>query len=366
MSKKILVASIMVVVSACSDGFNAIQRNVENQTTNDGESILVVTSNPLAADGSPDRSTTEILLSYDFGQTWSAAPQIASDFQASPTAMLKSLPDQIALGSFNGIAILNMTNGTWSYFKQGTKGYGGNERSASTYDFAIDGNFYAAATRRGVNLSQDGGQSWHHLKQMDFGAPNGPTSAQIQVKGNSLYLTTLYDILISNDRGKTWSVMPFESPSRSSNQGNPTLSMYGDFFFVTDTSRGIFRSFDAGVTWQHLALPDVLPHREFVAGAVVLDARIVTWNYMGLFLSSDQGTNWRWKSTGIITSKADRWIKSVAVSSDSILVSTYSPKESGVELFLSRNNGVSWATVSVPGNRSTKMIDAIGLQPLHH
>ncbi|MBI4851821.1 MAG: hypothetical protein HY819_08505 [Acidobacteria bacterium] len=126
-----------------------------------------------------------------------------------------------------------------------------------------------ASTRKGINISNDGGKSWYLSNN---GLKNGLVALSIELTENSdlIYIgTDRHGIFRSNDGGASWQetnkglppsigASPFEVIKRLS--VSPSNS---DLVFASTEANGVYFSKNAGETWQkaNLNLPGDFPYR---------------------------------------------------------------------------------------------------------
>ena len=154
-------------------------------------------------------------------------------------------------------------------------------------DLAFSSNEWYAATGRGLLVSFDRGATWTRK-------PVGPLtslplqSVRVSSNGQRIRVVSLRGLVFSNDGGKSWAWhdLPLNSGGAVTLDAQP-----GDENTLVATARdGLYISRDAGNTWQQAAagLPST-PVRDFAATGSVFVASMRTG---GLFVSSDSGRTW--------------------------------------------------------------------------
>ena len=133
---------------------------------------------------------------------------------------------------------------------------------------AVLGHAYAPNAERGVYKSGDGGRNW--TKVLDLGAETGASDLAIAVDNPNIVFATMW-------RAR-----------------RPPWSTYGP---ITDPGGGLYRSRDAGRTWQHLAGKG-LPEGDWARSGVAVSAdgkrvyALIDANSSGLYRSDDDGDSW--------------------------------------------------------------------------
>ncbi len=164
---------------------------------------------------------------------------------------------------------------------------------------AAPGLVFAGLSSGGIFRSADGGATWRParegLEHSVFGLVAHPTDP------DTVYATTAQGVLVSHDRGASWS---------ATNDGLPIRR--GFFVFTlaivpstpgtlyAGTSRGVWRSLDGGGSWRRVSrgLADG------VVRALAIDPRrpetlFAAVDRQGLFKSTDGGAHWSASSTGL-------------------------------------------------------------------
>ena len=149
------------------------------------------------------------------------------------------------------------------------------------YDLAIADSVAYAATINGVFLSHDRGATWRQA------GLEGAQILQIVARSGSPVVLALSDRLeayVSRDRGESWAPVIGPSYARAAGIDPDQLStIYAGYNTM------IWKSTDAGVSWQTLAAPGDHPWPEafaFNSGAVYVVS------YSHLFKSVDGGISW--------------------------------------------------------------------------
>lgn len=154
-------------------------------------------------------------------------------------------------------------------------------------DMAFSSKGWFVATNRGLLVSSDRGATWTRK-------PVGPLaslpvqSVRVSSNGERIRVVSLRGLVFSDDEGKTWTWhdLPLNSGGAVTLDAQP-----GDENTLVATARdGLYISRDAGNTWQQAAagLPST-PVRDFAATGGVFVASMRTG---GLYVSSDSGRTW--------------------------------------------------------------------------
>jgi photosystem II stability/assembly factor-like uncharacterized protein len=154
-------------------------------------------------------------------------------------------------------------------------------------DMATSSKEWYAATSRGLLVSSDRGATWTRK-------PVGPLaslpvqSVRISSNGERIRVVSMRGLVFSDDGGKswTWHDLPLNSGGAVTLDAQP-----GDQNTLVAIARnGLYISRDAGKTWQQAAagLPST-PVQDFAASGGVFVASMRTG---GLYVSSDSGRTW--------------------------------------------------------------------------
>ena len=128
---------------------------------------------------------------------------------------------------------------------------------------------YVGTSKSGVLVSRDAGKSWEQVRTIPVEAPVNVIE-QDQKRSSHVYVGTTQTLYVSHDGGETWlrrgGNLPLGSfTSVLINPDNPDEVFVGNAYekggrvFSTSEGGGVFRSADAGMTWQRLDPP--LPSR---------------------------------------------------------------------------------------------------------
>lgn len=164
-------------------------------------------------------------------------------------------------------------------------------------DMAFGGKRWYAATSRGLLVSEDSGGTWNLLP---LGAlPTLPVrSVRTSRDGKSLWVVSLRGLVFSRDGGATWDWhdLPLASggaqwldAASSANTGARDDGFVETIFAATE--RGLYISRDAGASWKlaGAGLPQVPLQDLAIAGETV----VASLRAGGLFISFDDGRNWQ-------------------------------------------------------------------------
>ncbi|MCE2734818.1 MAG: YCF48-related protein [Flammeovirgaceae bacterium] len=152
-------------------------------------------------------------------------------------------------------------------------------------DYFIEGNNIYIAMNDGLFMSNDNGATWQSITT--FGSTVNHTSNVFFKHNNNLFTSVLASGLYrSQDMGLTWQAQ--------NNHGlEPMLVSWG---FMEEHNSGLYlygysglcRSTDGGQTWQKLPTPPFLS----VINLVFVGNRIVVTSYDAIYYSDDHGNTW--------------------------------------------------------------------------
>ena len=141
-----------------------------------------------------------------------------------------------------------------------------------------------ATTTRGLVRSFDQGETWNPIRTVF----TGPPIAFAQSNDGSLYAATVKGIQKSNDYGQTWGAPLFASSQVTS----VAVSNTGVIFAGLSDSMRIFRSTDAGKTWERREVVSGSSSGQIKSLFAEPPAFLYAATYMGVFVSADNGTTW--------------------------------------------------------------------------
>ena len=146
------------------------------------------------------------------------------------------------------------------------------------------GNSILAGTEAGLYRSSDDGQTWQLIPNRSGGSLE-PVHALLH--SSSVVAVLPHGLLISEDDGATWSRrhLPFFAEVYD-------VAAAGELM-IAGTSRGLFRSEDAGQTWQ--AAQSGLPPASITSVAIdpVSKTLAFAFEYGNMYQSRDAGITWR-------------------------------------------------------------------------
>jgi len=236
--------------------------------------------------------------SDDQGETWQAKAQIDAKNTIAGSSILKFVFDpvdaqKIYLGTEGQGMYVSRNNGdTWEKTKIA---------SGNVWDIAVDADdsqiVYAAvfASKIGrVYKTQDGGENWEII--FTDAIPERPIYNILidWYNHENLIVTTGWGgVIKSEDQGKTWaklSELPAPAGRLQMDEDNSQIMWYAT------PSQGIFKTENAGVAWQEIALAGL---KDFQGGANIYqlerdkkDKTFYLATSYGLLISKDGGTTW--------------------------------------------------------------------------
>jgi ligand-binding sensor domain-containing protein len=193
-------------------------------------------------------------------------------------------------------------------------------------DLLVNGETLFAATKGGVFTSSDDGNNW-------ISANSGLTTRTIyclELSGTNIFAGTNKGVFLSTDNGQNWI-------SVNSGITSPiitTLATSGGSIFAGTYFNGLFLSTNNGTSWTPVNTGLTSLHIQCIT---VNGGNILVGTDAGLFLSSNNGTNW----TSINTNLTSTNIFALASNGSTLFAGTF-----GGGLFTSNDNGASWTSVN--------------------
>ena len=245
--------------------------------------------------------------SRDGGQSWEHLAGLPAGFRIASLAVSPDyVNDGIVLagGTYDNRQLVRSADGgqTWQIVFDGRALEGASDIPVIAFspNFARDGTVYAWLQDGGLLRSTDRGQNWvvltGDISQIYL------ESMTLSPGGDRLYLGGLYgDLLVSSDQGKSWLKLGARVPDERVWSRALAFDERGVLYLATDV--GIYRSFDAGQSWQTASAG--LPLDASSGKPAAVKALVVSGGRLyaavaehGLFFSDDQGEVWRNAATG--------------------------------------------------------------------
>jgi photosystem II stability/assembly factor-like uncharacterized protein len=135
---------------------------------------------------------------------------------------------------------------------------------------------FVGTASTGVLISRDGGENWQQMAGVPATSPVNIV-AQDPTRSSHIYVGTKQAFYLSHDGGEHWSRRGGDLPygdftSILINPRNPNEVFAGNAYQTSDKGGGVFRSADAGMTWQRIDTRDLhLPSMRI--WALALDPR---------------------------------------------------------------------------------------------
>jgi photosystem II stability/assembly factor-like uncharacterized protein len=193
---------------------------------------------------------------------------------------------------------------------------------------ASGGNLFAG-TRGGLYGSTDNGTSWGKVTTLI--APAGVYS--LLVGGTNVFVGTGDNPAVSSDGGNTWTVIENGLPGFS---GIMSLAQIGTHLFVgTYIGVGVFVSTNNGGNWSQVSAG--LPNKPVLSLAGTGTDLYAGTDGAGVFLSTNEGVSWAAGSNGLTNST----VHTILAHGTNLFAGT----DGG--LFLSTDNGTNWTATGL-------------------
>lgn len=215
--------------------------------------------------------------SSDGGRTWSAAnADLSNQNVLAVTARNKGA---IFVGTFGG-GVYRSDNNDGSRWVQVNAGL--NSKEVTCLQTGEDGNVYAGTSTGQIFHSSDNGESWMYIGDL------GEFITTLAIAGNENILAgTSRGIYRTHNAGRTWA------------RGNPGMTchdvwslavdQHGNVFAGTNGG-GVYLSLDAGETWAQINAG--LKCKNVGSVAVCVTGKVFVGTTDGVFVSADEGKSW--------------------------------------------------------------------------
>jgi photosystem II stability/assembly factor-like uncharacterized protein len=150
-------------------------------------------------------------------------------------------------------------------------------------DLVIGRELSFAATEEGLLISHDRGVTWSRAASSDSSRA-AYHAVRVSADGKEVVALAAGRMSVSHDGGRTWTAQSFVSEAR----GKLHLYDAGVDSLLVGAENGMFISRDAGRSWERVNLPQA----RIQDLAVLAGAWLVSTPREGLYLSHDQGKSW--------------------------------------------------------------------------
>lgn len=228
----------------------------------------------------------DVYRSSNGGETWSPTRQGTGKIPVRSMATHPTLPDHVYAGTDQGTLVSMDFGSTW--------------RPATTnlpsipisFAFARSGNtpyLFAYGPGIGLRQSTDGGSGWNSIDR-GLGGSTIPFLAT-SPSDQSLYAVTGNAVYLFKEASESW------VSASSGLQGGAVFSLTFDQgtppSMFAGTEGGVFRTTDAGVSWNPVPLTMGTHTVRFFAPHPAIKTRMLAFTDAGLFVSTDKGETWK-------------------------------------------------------------------------
>jgi photosystem II stability/assembly factor-like uncharacterized protein len=262
--------------------------------------------------------TTGAYITTDQARTWRA---FDTGLDHTPILTLAAFPNAILAGTTAGL--YRLIDRTWTRLAA--------LPDAAIYSIARDarGAIYLATDRHGIFSSTDAGATWSHIPGMD----NEIALSAAALDAQTIFVgTSGHGAFVTRDRGRTWHALhEFSGDYVSLIAIDPrdTRSIY------LRTRGALFRSPDAGETWQPLAVGDIVHALLFDAFSNRVYAAT---GGRGVLVSGDAGATWQSLADGLPLGTAT--LSLAQVDAKTLLAGTQ------IGIYITRDAGLTWHAAS--------------------
>jgi photosystem II stability/assembly factor-like uncharacterized protein len=189
-------------------------------------------------------------------------------------------------------------------------------------------NLFAGTAGGGIYFSTDKGENW--VRRSDDNVVGYQVSS-IWKKGKNLYSSSS-GLCLSTDDGVTWQTLTYAF-------GKPNAIVSNDQDIFVGTQNGLFVSTDQGSNWASVRDNELKTAN--VYSLAINESCIFAGTGSGMFASSDNGMNWQPINNGLNTTPSGPPVTSIVIRGTNIFAGT-----SGDGVYISTNSGLSWNQIN--------------------
>jgi hypothetical protein len=310
-----------------------------------------------------------VFMSTDQGANWSAVVDGLGDMmdRVRCLAIDPNSADVIYGGTY-GTGVFRTENGGANWHRSST-GLRGAHTTAVRVAFSYPDTIYAGGAG-GFHRSKNGGTVWEYSPFTDIWttpyAASVTTLVESKVTSGRLYASSNAGVLISTNHGATWRWLTPWLPGPNTGTGSVACISVapGDTLYAGSHGGVMFKSCDAGATWQTIRDPGISSATGDVTTiAVTPNSSSVIYaglgmgpgGELGVLKSTDAGVTWLSSSTGL---PAATGISEIAV--DPTVTSTVYAATHGEGVYKSTDAGNTWFPIN-SGIEVLRWVRAIGL-----
>jgi photosystem II stability/assembly factor-like uncharacterized protein len=249
----------------------------------------------------------------------------------SSVLSLTSSDKNIFAATVGGIFLSTNNGANWKKTNDGMTG------TSITSIVAMGNYVYVGCESGGVFVSSNNGTNW---TQANSGIDN-TCVISLAVSGTDVFAGTTGGVYISTNYGNSWKTLgPFS--------GAWSLAVSGNYIFVGATDDYLYLSTNYGISWAKINYGVQIQYNTILT-ITISGNNIFLGTVMGVFMSSDNGKNW--KQAGPNTFAVFAFL----ANGSNIFVSD------GPQLFLSTNSGTNWTQINNGlDGKKVKALTAIG------
>ncbi|HET7306745.1 MAG TPA: hypothetical protein VFK24_02870 [Gammaproteobacteria bacterium] len=306
---------------------------------------------------------------HDGDGSWTALPDPDQVKSADASAIYRdpTNPARLVLGTNRGIFISDDTGSTWS---PSNTGFSNADLWYIAPDPATADVIYGASPWQGVFRSDDGGQSWQARNGV-FGDTDMRIIAPDPSTPGTIYTQQAFEnFYSSHDGGKTWNASTIDAGSFPNISALLVDPNNPDILYARDTpDSGVLKSSDGGAHWtlEQSGLPDFNvsgPHFHTLVMSKA-DAKILYLGTVhGVYKSIDAGLTWQSVNNGI-SSGADSYVSTLAIDPTNpsrVFAGIFDSQGFG-HLWRTTDGGSSWQELFQASGDNFAGVIAIALDP---
>jgi hypothetical protein len=276
-----------------------------------------------------------VFIANNYGDIWRESYVGLTN---APVSSFATDGNQIFAGNrFPNVFKMPINGNTWTNTTN-------NLKTATTNTFnvralAVNGSNVFAGTDQFYCLSNNNGDSWSINNSLN-------SVESFSIKGSNVYAGTSFGLSVSSDNGSNWALRSNELRNlRVTNLKTIGNNMYATTLFTNSNSSAVYTSINNGDSWSNIYSVSTTG----VTSVTAIDSNVFIGTFSGVILAKNNRNSWTNVGLTSLT------IMDITVNNNNIYAATYN-----AGIFMSNNNGTNWKAVNegLPTKNILKVIVA--------